>query len=94
MLKVVQTSASTKQTEVPDLPDESPLDEIAREGARRMLAAALRAEADAYVDALIEVLDEDGHRMVVRNGYAEPRTVMCAAGAIEARASGQRQARR
>jgi putative transposase len=86
MLKVVQTSASTKQTEVPDLPDESPLDEIAREGARRMLAAALRAEADAYVDALIEVLDEDGHRMVVRNGYAEPRTVMCAAGAIEARA--------
>jgi len=86
MLKVVQTSASTKQTEVPDLPDESPLDEIAREGARRMLAAALRAEADAYVDALIEVLDEDGHRMVVRNGYAEPRTVMCAAGAIEPRA--------
>ena len=52
MLKVVHTSASTKQTEVPDLPDESPLDEIAPEGARRMLAAALRAEADAYVDAL------------------------------------------
>jgi len=86
MLKVVQTLVSAKRTEVPGLPEESPLDEIAREGARRMLAAALRAEADAYVDALIEVVDEDGHRMVVRNGYAEPRTVLCAAGAVEVRA--------
>jgi transposase-like protein len=64
----------------------SVLDEIAREGARAMLAAALRAEADAYVDALTEMVDENGHRMVVRNGHAEPRTVMCAAGAIEVRA--------
>ena len=86
MLKVVQTSVSAKQTELADLPAESPLDEIAREGARRMLAAALRAEADAYVDALIEVVDSQGHRMVVRNGYAEPRTVLCGAGAVDVRA--------
>jgi hypothetical protein len=34
-----------------DLPGsvEDPLTEIARDGARRMLAAALRAEADAFV---------------------------------------------
>jgi transposase-like protein len=64
----------------------SVLDEIAREGARAMLAAALRAEADAYVDALSGVVDENGHRLVVRNGSAESRTVMCAAGAIEVRA--------
>jgi len=51
------------------------LDEIAREGARRMLAAALRAEADAYVDALVEQVDEDGHRLVVRNGHHDPRTM-------------------
>jgi hypothetical protein len=52
----------------------------------RLVAAALRAEADTYVNALTELLDEEGHRMVVRNGYAEPRTIMCAAGAIEVRA--------
>jgi hypothetical protein len=48
------------------------LDELAREGARKMLAAALRAEADAYVDSLTKVVDGNGHRLVVRNGHAEP----------------------
>ena len=85
VLKVVQTTAATGQVEVLP-PDGSLLDELAREGARKMLAAALRAEADAYVDSLTEVVDENGHRLVVRNGHAEPRTVMCAAGAIEVRA--------
>ena len=51
-----------------------------------MLAAALKAEADAYVDALVDQLDEDGHRLVVRNGHHDPRTVTTAAGAIEVRA--------
>jgi transposase-like protein len=86
MFKVVQRSVRDEPAELPDVPDGSVLDEIAREGARKMLAAALGAEADACVDALTEVVDEDGHRMVVRNGYAEPRTILCAAGAIEVRA--------
>lgn len=34
-----------------------------------MLAAALRAEADASVEALTGEVDEHGHRLVVRNGY-------------------------
>ncbi|MGQ0825479.1 MAG: IS256 family transposase [Actinomycetota bacterium] len=59
------------------------LDEICREGARRMLAAALEAEVDAYVEAFVDDLDEDGHRLVVRNGRARPRTITTVAGAIE-----------
>jgi transposase-like protein len=51
-----------------------------------MLAAALRAEADAYVDELTDVVDKDGHRLVVRNGHAEPQQVLTSAGAIEVRA--------
>lgn len=58
------------------------LDEIVREGARRMLAAALEAEADAYVEALVGEIDERGHRLVVRNGRARERAVTTAAGAI------------
>ena len=58
------------------------LDAIVREGARRMLAAALEAEVDAYVDACAEQVDEHGHRLVVRNGRARPRTITTAAGAI------------
>jgi transposase-like protein len=85
MLKVVQTD-QVGQRSATDVPAGSLLDEIAREGARRMLAAALKAESDAYVEALVEQVDEDGHRLVVRNGHHEPRTVVCAAGAIEVRA--------
>jgi transposase-like protein len=58
------------------------LDEIVREGARRMLAAALEAEADAYVAALVGEVDERGHRLVVRNGRARERTVTTVAGAV------------
>ena len=62
------------------------LDEICREGARRMLAAALEAEADAYVESLVDELDGDGHRLVVRNGHARPRPVATGAGPIEVEA--------
>jgi transposase-like protein len=58
------------------------LDEIVREGARRMLAVALEAEVDAYVEAFANEVDEHGRRLVVRNGRARPRTVSTAAGAI------------
>jgi len=44
------------------------LDELVRDGARQMLAAALQAEVAAYVEQFADVLDEDGHRLVVRNG--------------------------
>jgi putative transposase len=59
------------------------LDEICREGARRMLAAALEAEVDAYVESLVDEVDGDGRRLVVRNGHARPRPVAMGAGPIE-----------
>ena len=45
------------------------LDELVRDGARQMLAAALQAEVAAYIEQFADVRDEDGHRLVVRNGY-------------------------
>jgi len=59
------------------------LDEIVREGARRMLMAAVEAEADSYVAAFTEEVDEAGHRLVRRNGHAQARTITTAAGGIE-----------
>ncbi|MCZ3387377.1 MAG: IS256 family transposase [Actinomycetia bacterium] len=58
------------------------LDAIVREGAQQMLAAALQAEVAAYVEAHAEQLDEHGHRLVVRNGFHDPREVATAAGAV------------
>jgi putative transposase len=62
------------------------LDELAREGARRMLAAALEAEVDDYLAAHAAERDEAGRRLVVRNGHAREREVTTAAGAIPVRA--------
>src|SRR5579862_4342843 len=59
------------------------LDEICREGARRMLAAALAAERDAYLAAFAGERDGRGHRLVVGNGRARPRVVATGAGPIE-----------
>jgi putative transposase len=64
----------------------SSLDAIVAEGARRMLAAALEAEVDAYLSSVVGELDEHGHRLVVRNGHAEPRSLATGAGPLEVRA--------
>ena len=62
------------------------LDEIVRDGARAMLAAALQAEVAAYIDAHLREVDEAGHRLVLRNGFHQPREVVTAAGAVRVRA--------
>jgi putative transposase len=64
----------------------STLDEICREGARRMLAAALELEVDEHLAVLRGEVDENGRRLVVRNGHARPRTITTAAGAVGIRA--------
>ncbi len=64
----------------------SALDEIVLDGARRMLAAALEAEVDAYIAGLADERDQRGRRLVVRNGHAELRTITTAAGRIDVQA--------
>jgi hypothetical protein len=49
-----------------------PVTEIARDGARRMLAAALRAKADAFVTSLAEETPLDGRQRIVRCAIASP----------------------
>jgi putative transposase len=61
------------------------LDQLVREGARRMLAAGLEAEIDAYLAAHAAEHDEHGRRLVVRNGHARQRQVTTAAGAVAVR---------
>ena len=82
MLKVVQVDVAANENAAGG----SLLDEIVRDGARAMLAAALQAEVAAYIDAHAEQVDEDGRRLVVRNGYHGEREVATAAGAVPVRA--------
>jgi putative transposase len=84
MLKVVQEESESNETGGSG--SSSLLDEIVRDGARAMLAAALQAEVAAYVQAHADHVDEAGHRLVVRNGHHQPREVTTAAGAVPVRA--------
>jgi transposase-like protein len=62
------------------------IDEIVREGARRMLAAALEAEVNSYLVELADARDEAGRRLAVRNGFHRPRQIATSAGAVEVKA--------
>ena len=56
--------------------------EILRQGAQRMLATAIEAEAADWIEQHSHVSDENGHRQVVRNGHlperpSNPRLLPC-----------------
>jgi len=81
MLKVVADAGELQAGDV-----SLTLDEIAREGARRMLAAALEAEVAAYLERYRDERDERGHALVVRNGRARPRKITLGSGTVEIQA--------
>ncbi len=81
MLKVHDKPANAEEQD-----EDSTLDELAREGARRMLMKALAVEITQYVEEHGAERDEHGRRLVVRNGQAQARKVTCGAGTLEVRA--------
>ncbi|TWU62556.1 Transposase, Mutator family [Crateriforma conspicua] len=60
----------------------SPLGEIVREGARRMLQSAIDAEVDDFIAQHAHRIDEQGRRLVVKNGSLPERKILTGAGAI------------
>ena len=90
------TKSKTDRTELPvDAPldaevisfreqfdEKSPLDELVREGARRMLQSAIDAEVDAFIAQHSNRRDEQNRRQVVKNGHLPEREILTGAGAI------------
>jgi len=60
-----------------------PLTKLAREGARRMLAEALKAEADAFVASFADERLEDGRQRIVRHGFGPERQIQTGIGALD-----------
>lgn len=77
MLNLVTVSKEERQELV------HTLDDIAREGARRMLVEALNLEVAEYILRHAEERDDKGHALVVRNGKAQPRKITLGSGTIE-----------
>ncbi|WND39857.1 hypothetical protein RI578_38685 [Streptomyces sp. BB1-1-1] len=65
MLSVVNDDGTTTNRSYP-------IDEIARKGARRRLAAALEAEVNAYTAQLASDSDDRVQHLEVRNGCHQP----------------------
>ena len=64
---------------------DDPLTELAREGARRMLAQVLIAEADAFVAKWKDLKLADGRDRIVRHGHGPDRTIQTGVGPVEVR---------
>jgi putative transposase len=64
---------------------DDPLTEVAREGARRMLAQVLIAEADAFVALWKDLKLPDGRDRVVRHGHGPQRAIQTGVGPVEVR---------
>ena len=60
-----------------------PLDEVVRQGARQLVQRAVEVEVDLFLERYQYLMDERGHRQVVRNGYRPVRRIVTGAGPVE-----------
>lgn len=61
------------------------LDQVVRNGARKMLQTALEEEVQEFLDNHSQRRDENGKRLVVRNGHMPERKITTGAGNLEIR---------
>lgn len=74
---------TTIETQIEATPEtQGVLEVIVREGARKMLQAALESEIEDHLSRFKHLVDEEGKRLVVRNGVMPERTVLTGAGPI------------
>jgi len=62
------------------------LDQVVRRGAQQMLQQAIEAEVQEFLQEQSGRRDEDGNRLVVRNGHQPARKIVTGAGALEVQA--------
>ena len=74
MLKIVESEKEDQSL---------PLDELIRQGAQRLLLAAVEAEVEEYIQRHRSEVDGEGHRLVVRNGQAKGRKILTGAGELK-----------
>ena len=60
-----------------------PLDEVVRQGARQLVQRAVEVEVELFLERYQYLMDDQGHRQVVRNGYRPVRTLVTGAGPVE-----------
>src|SRR6202051_109466 len=74
--KVISLEERAKEEQKPFL------EQLLREGARKLLQAAIENEVIDYIQSHKDRVDENGQRLVVRNGHLPEREVITGAGRI------------
>ena len=77
--------STTASLEFPEPQAGDVLTGILRDGARRLLAQAIEAEVAGYIERNAAVRDDQGHRMVVRNGHLPEREIQTGIGSVKVR---------
>lgn len=65
---------------------EDPITDILRQGARKLLAQALEAEIDLFINQYRQFTDELGRQRIVRNGYHREREIQSGIGPVPVQA--------
>ena len=78
MKKDTQVAVAKQQSSTFD----SALEEVLRAGARQMLQSAIENEVAEYIEQHTELRDENGHRLVVRNGHHRERELVTGIGPV------------
>ena len=81
-----QTTTNEAQNPVTDSSGNagrSPLDVLVREGARKMLQAALESEVQNFLEHHASRVDDQGLRLIARNGHLPTRETVTGAGPLE-----------
>ena len=79
----MSNNASCPGKSLIELDSKNELDLLLREGARRMLSQAIEAEVSDYVDSHKDLVDSNGHRLVVRNGRMPGRNLVTGVGPVK-----------
>ncbi len=75
----------TTNTQPMSISSRDVLTDILRQGAQKMLAMAIEDEVEEYLGHHACVRDDQGHRLVVRNGHLPARTIQTGIGFVEVR---------
>lgn len=61
----------------------SVLEQVARDGARKMLALAMENEVTEFIEKHSDLTDENGNKAITRNGYMPERQILTGMGPLE-----------
>lgn len=75
-------NSTTESLAILAVTSEDMLTDVLRNGARQLLARAIEARVGTWIVIHKQLVDESGHRMIVRNGHMPRRSIVTGVGSV------------